>query len=163
MPDPGRLIPKAMRRTIYIGGAAATFVCLALILAVADIPGVIAGEDTDPVSTVLNEAFGPFGPRSILVVVLISFLSCAMSLQAAASRLAYSYGRDGMIMGSSLLSKLSATRHVPPYDGDRAVVAAVIVIGSRFSTDAITKIISFAALASTSCSRWWCWRRCGPG
>ncbi|MBX9919249.1 MAG: amino acid permease [Mycolicibacterium frederiksbergense] len=147
VPDPGRLIPKAMRRTIYIGGAAATFVCLALVLAVADIPAVIAGEDTDPVSTVLNEAFGPVGSKVILVVVLISFLSCAMSLQAAASRLAYSYGRDGMIMGSSLLSKFSATRHVPPYAlVIAAVVPAVIVIGSRFSTDAITKIISFAAL-----------------
>ena len=68
-------------------------------------------------------------------------------MQAAASRLAYSYGRDGMIMGSSLLSKFSATRHVPPYALlIAAVVPAVIVIGSRFSTDAITKIISFAAL-----------------
>ncbi|WP_137149550.1 APC family permease [Mycolicibacterium sp. CR10] len=144
--DPGRLIPKAMRRTIYIGGAAATFVCLALVLAVADIPAVIAGEDTDPVSTVLNEAFGPVGSKVILLIVLISFLSCAMSLQAAASRLAYSYGRDRMIMGSSLLSKFSATRHVPPYALLlAAIVPAVIVIGSKFSTDAITKIISFAA------------------
>ncbi|MGZ8802217.1 MAG: APC family permease, partial [Mycobacterium sp.] len=144
--DPGRLIPKAMRRTIYIGGAAATFVCLALVLAVADIPAVIAGEDTDPVTTVLSEAFGPFGSRVILLIVLISFLSCAMSLQAAASRLAYSYGRDQMIMGHALLSKFSATRHVPPYALLlAALVPAVIVIGSKFSTDAITKIISFAA------------------
>lgn len=144
--DPGRLIPKAMRRTIYIGGAAATFVCLALVLAVADIPAVIAGEDTDPVTTVLNEAFGPFGSKVILLIVLISFLSCAMSLQAAASRLAYSYGRDRMIMGHKLLSKFSATRHVPPYALLlAAIVPAVIVIGSKFSTDAITKIISFAA------------------
>jgi amino acid transporter len=146
VPDPGRLIPKAMRRTIYVGGAAATFVCLALVLAVADIPAVIAGEDTDPVSTVLNEAFGPVGAKVILLIVLISFLSCAMSLQAAASRLAYSYGRDDMIMGSSLLKKFSATRHVPPYALVlAALVPAVIVIGSKFSTDAITKIISFAA------------------
>ncbi len=144
--DPGRLIPKAMRRTIYIGGAAATFVCLALVLAVADIPAVIAGEDTDPVSTVLTEAFGPIGSKVILVIVLISFLSCAMSLQAAASRLAYSYGRDGMIMGSSLLKKFSPTRHVPPYAlVVAAIVPALIIIGSKISTDAITKIISFAA------------------
>lgn len=147
VPDPGRLIPKAMRRTIYIGGAAATFVCLALVLAVADIPAVIAGEDTDPVSTVLGEAFGPVGSKIILVIVLISFLSCAMSLQAAASRLAYSYGRDEMIMGSSLLKKFSPTRHVPPYALLlAAAVPAVIIVGSKFSTDAITKIISFAAL-----------------
>ena len=146
VPDPGGLIPKAMRRTIYIGGAAATFVCLALVLAVTDIPAVIAGKDTDPVSTLLNEAFGTTGARLVLFIVLISFLSCAMSLQAAASRLAYSYGRDGMIMGSSLLKKFSATRHVPPYALLlAAAVPAVIVIGSKFSTDAITKIISFAA------------------
>ncbi len=145
--DPGRLIPKAMRRTIYVGGAAATFVCLALVLAVTDIPAVIAGEDTDPVSTVLTEAFGSVGSKIILFIVLISFLSCAMSLQAAASRLAYSYGRDEMIMGSSLLKKFSPSRHVPPYALLlAAIVPAVIVIGSMFSTDAITKIISFAAL-----------------
>ncbi|PRC57083.1 amino acid permease, partial [Mycobacterium sp. ITM-2017-0098] len=82
---------------------------------VADIPAVIAGEDTDPVSTVLSEAFGPVGSKIILAIVLISFLSCAMSLQAAASRLAYSYSRDEMIMGSALLKKFSPTRHVPPY------------------------------------------------
>ncbi len=146
VPDPGRLIPKAMRRTIYVGGAAATFVCLGLILAVTDIPAVIAGEDVDPVSTVLGEAFGSVGSRIVLAIVLISFLSCAMSLQAAASRLAYSYGRDEMIMGSSLLRKFSQTRHVPPYAlAVAAIVPAIIVIGSKFSTDAITKIISFAA------------------
>jgi amino acid transporter len=147
VPDPGRLIPKAMRRTIYIGGAAATFVCLALILAVSDIPAVISGEDADPVSTLLSDAFGSTGSRIVLGIVLISFLSCAMSLQAAASRLAYSYGRDDMIMGSSLLKKFSPTRHVPPYALlVAAIVPAVIVAGSYFSTDAITKIISFAAL-----------------
>lgn len=147
VPDPGRLIPKAMRRTIYIGGAAATFVALALVLAVADIPAVIAGEDTDPVSTVLTEAFGATGARVILFIVLLSFLSCAMSLQAAASRLAYSYGRDDMIIGASLLKKFSPSRHVPPYALlVAAVVPAVIVLGSKFSTDAITKIVSFAAL-----------------
>jgi amino acid transporter len=147
VPDPGRLIPKAMRRTIYIGGAAATFVCLALILAVSDIPAVISGENADPVSTLLSDAFGTVGSRVVLGIVLLSFLSCAMSLQAAASRLAYSYGRDDMIMGSSLLKKFSQKRHVPPYALLVAVIVpAVIVAGSYFSTDAITKIISFAAL-----------------
>lgn len=147
VPDPGRLIPRAMRRTIYIGGAAATFVCLALVLSVANIPAVISGADPDPVSTVLDAAFGSTGSKIVLFVVLMSFLSCAMSLQAAASRLAYSYGRDGMIMGSALLKKFSPTRHVPPYAlVVAAVVPAVIVLGSKFSTDAITKIISFAAL-----------------
>ncbi len=145
--NPGVLIPKAMRRTIYIGGAAATFVCLALVLSVADIPAVIAGENVDPVGTVLTDAFGATGSKLVLGIVLISFLSCAMSLQAAASRLAYSYGRDDMILGSSLLKKFSPTLHVPPYALlVAAVVPAIIVVGSKVSADAVLKIISFAAL-----------------
>ncbi len=147
VPNPGRLIPKAMRRTIYIGGAAATFVCFALILAVVDMGAVIRGEDTDPVTTILNESFGETGARIVLWIVLISFLSCAMSLQAAASRLAYSYGRDGMIVGSDLLKRFSSSRGIPPYALLlAAIVPALIVIGSMVSTNAVTKIVSFAAL-----------------
>jgi amino acid transporter len=147
VPDPGRLIPKAMRRTIYIGGAAATFVCLALVLSVADIPAVIAGKDVDPVTTLLDSAFGSVGSKIVLGVVLLSFLSCAMSLQAAASRLAFSYGRDEMIMGSRLLRKFSEARHVPPYALLlAAVLPALIVVGSKVSTDALAKVISFAAV-----------------
>jgi amino acid transporter len=114
---------------------------------VTDINAVISGENADPVGTILVEAFGETGSKVVLFIVLLSFLSCAMSLQAAASRLAYSYGRDKMIMGSGLWSKFSPTRHVPPYALLlAAVIPALIVISAKFSTDALTKIISFAAL-----------------
>ena len=147
VPNPGRLIPKAMRRTIYIGGAAAIWVTLALVLAVTDIPAVIRGEDTAPVETVLNQAFGETGARIVLFVVLLSFLSCVISLQAAASRLAFSYGRDDMIMGSRLLKQFWDARHIPPYALLlAAVVPAVIVLGSKVSTNATAKIVGFAAL-----------------
>jgi amino acid transporter len=145
VPNPGRQIPPAMRRTIYIGGAAATFVCFALILSVADIPAVISGADVDPITTVLNESFGEVGSRLVLIVVLISFLSCAMSLQAAASRLIYAYGRDDMIVGSSLFKKFDKQRAIPPYALVLAgVVPALIVVASKVSEDAVLKIVSFA-------------------
>lgn len=147
VPNPGALIPKAMRRTIYIGGAAAVFVSLALVLSIADIPAVIAGKDVTPVDTILTNAFGNVGAKIVMGIVLISFLSCAISLQAAASRLAYSYGRDDMIVGSRYLKKFSPARHIPPYSLLlAAIVPAIIVLGSKVSTDALTKIISFASL-----------------
>ncbi|EKN65619.1 amino acid permease-associated protein [Neobacillus bataviensis LMG 21833] len=147
VPNPGGLIPKAMRRTIYIGGAAAVFVTLALVLSVADIPAVIASKDVTPVDTILTNAFGTVGAKVVLGIVLISFLSCAISLQAAASRLAYSYGRDDMIIGSQLLKKFSSARHIPPYALLlAAIIPAIIVLGSKVSEDALTKIISFASL-----------------
>ncbi|MEV2269696.1 APC family permease [Nonomuraea africana] len=147
VPDPTRRIPKAMRMTIYVGGAAATFVCLALLLAVPDFGAVISGASADPVSEVLTAAFGPTGLRVVLGVVLLSFLSCALSLQAAAGRLLYSYARDGMIAGSGLFRRFSAARHVPPYALlVAAVVPALVVLGSIISADALVKIISFATL-----------------
>jgi amino acid transporter len=147
VPNPGRTIPKAMRMTIYIGGFAAMFVCLSLILAVPDFAAVISGADSDPVGNILVSAFGPTGFKAVLAVVMVSFLSCVLSLQAATSRLAYSMARDGILPASKLLSKFSESRHVPPYALLLAgIVPALIVIGSKVSSDALTVIISFAAM-----------------
>jgi len=147
VPDPTRQIPKAMRMTIYVGGAAAIFVCLSLLLAVEDYAAVIGGDDPDPVTTILHNAFGETGTKVVLVVVMMSFLSCALSLMAAASRLLYSYARDDMIFGSRLFRQFLPHRHVPPYAMlVSALVPAVIVLGSVFSAKALTSIISFATL-----------------
>jgi len=43
------MIPKAMRLTIYIGGAPHRWVCLAFVLSISDIGAVISGKDTDPI------------------------------------------------------------------------------------------------------------------
>ncbi|MGP3914982.1 APC family permease [Nonomuraea sp. 10N515B] len=147
VPDPTRRIPKAMRMTIYVGGAAATFVCLALLLAVPDFAAVVSGADADPVTNVLTTAFGATGLKVVLGVVLLSFLSCALSLQAAASRLLYAYARDDMIAGSGALRRFSRARRIPPNALlVAAVVPALVVLGSIVSEDALIKIISFAVL-----------------
>jgi amino acid transporter len=147
VPNPTRSIPKAMRMTIYVGGAAAIFVCLSLLLAVSDYAAVIGGDDPDPVTTILHNAFGITGTKFVLAIVMLSFLSCSLSLMAASSRLMYSYARDDMILASHLLRHFLPGRHVPPYAMlVGAVVPAIIVLGSIFSTKALTSIISFATL-----------------
>jgi amino acid transporter len=144
-PDPGRRIPKAMRMTLYIGVAASVFVCLALILAVPDIGAVISGADADPLGTILKSSFGDLGSRLVIAVVMVSFLSCILSLQAAVSRLLFSYGRDRMIVGSHALTVLSRRANVPWIALLVAglVPSAIIVLG-LFMQDAIATIISFA-------------------
>lgn len=147
VPDPTRRIPKAMRMTIYVGGAAAMFVCISLLLAVEDFSAVIDGSDPDPLGTIIGGAFGPVGSRIVFGIVVISFISCALSLMAAASRLMYAYARDGMIVGSSLLRRFQQKRHVPTYAMlAAAIVPAVIVVISGLVPNALVAIISFAAL-----------------
>ncbi len=145
--NPRVQIPKSMRMTIYIGGFASFFITLGLLLAVPSVGAVVSGKDADPVTTILQNGFGSVGFRVVLAVVLISFFSCALSLQAAASRLIYSYARDEMMPASSVLSKFSVSRAVPPFAlALAAVVPAVIIIGSKISENALTKIVSFASL-----------------
>ena len=142
--NPETQIPLAMRRTIYIGISASIFVCFALILSLPDIEAVIHGQDVDPIGTVLRGTFGGFGSRLVLLVVLISFVSCILSLQAAVSRLLFSFARDKMIFGSAKLSKLSA-RNVPSFAlAIGGLVPALIVCLGYFLQDALATILSFA-------------------
>ena len=102
----------------HFGMSASIFVCLALILSLPDIGAVIDGRSTTPIQDALLAAFGPIGTKAVIVVVLVSFLSCVLSLQAAASRLAYAYARDDMVVASGWLRKVSAT-HIAPSCMDR--------------------------------------------
>jgi len=146
-PDASRMIPKAMRMTIYIGGAAATWVCLAFVLSIADIGAVIAGKDKDPIVTLLRAAMGEVGFRAVIVVVLVSFISCLLSLQAAASRLIFAYARDQMIIGSKYLSRMSPGSHVPATALIvMGAIPALIALSALWLQDAIATIISFAAI-----------------
>ena len=147
VPDPGRQIPKAMRRTIYVGGFAALLVTAGLILAQPDFGAILSGELADPIGETFTAVFGSFGAKVITVIVLISFLSCALSLQAAASRMLYSYARDRMIFGSGVLSRFSSKRHVPPVAMIVATVvpAAVVAVAEIVSDDALLRVIGFAS------------------
>jgi amino acid transporter len=146
-PDASRMIPKAMRMTIYIGGAAASWVCLAFVLSISDVGAVISGKDADPIVTLLRAAMGEAGFRAVIVVVLVSFISCLLSLQAAASRLIFAYARDQMIVGSKFLSRMSPRHHVPATAlVVMGAIPAVIALSALWLQDAIATIISFAAI-----------------
>jgi amino acid transporter len=80
-------------------------------------------------------------------VVLVSFISCLLSLQAAASRLVFAYARDQMIFGSKYLSRMSPGKHVPATALlVMGAVPALIALSALWLQDAIATIISFAAL-----------------
>lgn len=144
--DPSRVIPRAMRMTIYVGGVSSMFLALGLILSVPDYVAVINGTATDPVGEILVEAFGVGGFKVVLAIVLVSFLSCVISLQAAASRLMYSMGRDRQLPASHLLGKFNRNRAVPPYSLIVAgVLPGIFVLISLLSADALTAILSFAS------------------
>ena len=145
--DPGIVIPKAMRMTLFIGGAASLFITYALILSVADIGAVVSGENADPIGQSLAEAFGDTGSKAILAIVAISFFSCALSLQAAASRLIYSYARDGMIFAAKSLSRMDSKSGIAPVALiASAVLPVLFVLTDLFLPGGIYRLVAFAAV-----------------
>lgn len=142
--NPSKTVPRAMIMTLLVGGMAALFITFALILGVPDIPGVLSGEVVDPVGAALENAFGSLGAKVSLVVVAVAFLSCTLSIQAAASRLIFSYARDGMIFGSRWLSHVSERSHMPV--GAVVVSAVVPAILTLLPTATVARIIAFAVI-----------------
>jgi len=118
-----------------------------LILSVADIGAVISGENADPIGQSLTEAFGATGSKAILAIVAMSFFSCALSLQAAASRLIYSYARDGMIFAQKSLSRMDSKTGIAPVAlMASAVLPVLFVLTDLFLPGGIYRLVAFASV-----------------
>ncbi|HKH11816.1 MAG TPA: APC family permease [Rubrobacter sp.] len=148
VPNASRSVPRATLLTILVGGSMAILSMVGFILAIPDLGAVVSGDNADPIGTVLGGAFGAVGSKVVIVIALIAFLSCTLSLQAAASRLIYAYARDGMVAGSGILGRFDDRLHIPPAaTATAAIIPVLVVLLFGFSPDALTLIISFAVLA----------------
>jgi amino acid transporter len=114
--DASRRVPRAIIRTILIGGLTSFVLVAALILAVprgaeafrlagsfeGGVPYIISSNVT---SAALQDV--------ILLLVVFAFFSCGTAVQAAAARLIFSYSRDGALPASGWLSKVSPRFNTP--------------------------------------------------
>jgi amino acid transporter len=121
--NPARRIPRAMVLTILVGGVSALFAFGGYVLAAPNLAGIVSGEIADPIPEILDATLGPVGATIFLIVAVTAFISCVLSLQAAASRLLYSFARDEMIPGHTWLAKLSPRTAVPT----NALIVACVV------------------------------------
>ena len=146
-PNPGVAIPRAMQSTIVVGMAASAFLCLGLILSVPDLAAVVDGRIDNPVELILRAAFGPVGAAIVVCVVMVSFVSCILSLQAASSRLVHAFAQDGMVAGSAWLAAVSPRTHVPvrALGLSGAISCVILLLGALFA-NAFAAIVSFAVI-----------------
>ena len=142
--DPSRKVPRAMGMTLAVGAAATVVLTLGLILAVPDFGAVISGKSADPLGDVLAASLGTVGSKFALALIVVGFVSCTLAIQAAATRLVYSYARDGVIVGSKRLSRIHPTFHMPPA---ATAVTAIIPAALAFLPSAtVTRIITFSVV-----------------
>lgn len=145
--DPGRRIPRAMQLTILIGGISAVVSFLGYLLAAPNLQAIVAGEVSDPIPAILQGALGETGAKLFLIVAMLSFISCVLSLQAAASRLIYSFARDRMTPASDWLATVSPRHAVPTRALLVACVVPIALCGWVYAEpNALAQITAFAVL-----------------
>lgn len=144
--DPSRKIPKAMGWTLGVGGVATIVLTLGLTMSQPDLVGLIkdaaAGNAPDAVGASLDAALNPFWSKFALALIVLGFVSCTVAIQGAATRLVYSFGRDGMIVGGRALSTVSKRFHMPPVAV--AVTAVIPAIVTLLPSATVAKVIAFA-------------------
>jgi len=142
--DPSRKIPKAMGWTLGVGGLATVVLTLGLIVAVPNFGDVISGKDADAVGSALEAGLGSGGSKFALALIVLGYASCVLAIQAAATRLVYSFGRDGMIVGARTLARVHPKFHMPPV---AVAVTAIVPAAMVFLPSAtVTRIITFAVV-----------------
>lgn len=146
--DPARRIPRAMWLTIVVGGISALFAFSGYVMAAPDLAAIVSGEDGDPIPLILESALGPVGAKIFLVVAVLAFLSCVLSLQAAASRLLFSFARDEMLPGHRWLATVGKRSGVPTNalivaSGVPLLLCILVYVGSD---TLIVQITSFAVI-----------------
>jgi len=145
--DPTRRIPRAMMLTILIGGVSGLFSYAGYVLAAPNLQEIVDGEVADPIPSILEDTLGVAGSKVFLVIAVMAFVSCVLSLQAAGSRLLYSSARDRMLPMSPWLAHMSP-RHAVPTNAllVACVVPILICVYVYTDPDQLPRVTAFAVL-----------------
>ncbi|MGY1916386.1 APC family permease [Blastococcus sp. SYSU DS0973] len=145
--DPVRQVPRAMILTILVGGVSGFLSYAGYVLAAPDLQAIVNGENADPIPAILESSLGTTGSKAFLIVIVIAFLSCVLSLQAAGSRLLYAFARDRMLPASGWLAHVSP-RHAVPTNALLVVclVPVLIALFVYFQEGILARVTAFAVL-----------------
>ena len=144
--NPGKKIPVAMILSIVFGAISAIISVLGYLLSSPNLLNIVNGKVADPIPAILNEALGETGATVFIVIAIIAMLSCILSLQAALSRLIFSFSRDKMLPGSEWMAKISRN-NVP----DNAMIVScllpvIVCVCVYFQPDNLARITAFAVI-----------------
>ncbi len=124
--DASKHVPKAIVRSLLVGGMASFILVGALILAMPSDPKgySTAASFSGGVPYIIDGSVHSGALQDIiLLLVCFAFFSCGTAVQGAGARLAFSYARDDAIPGSGLFRRISPKRETPV----NAILLAAIV------------------------------------
>jgi amino acid transporter len=142
--EPRKNLPKSVIFSLTFIAIVVMYSSLAIILAIPDLDAVAAGDVADPVYETLTSALGSGIAKPVELLFVIGFLASFLALQTSASRVIWSYARDGALPGSHVLGRLSKGARIPT-----AAILVTTVIGaglfllSNVATNIYTLMVNF--------------------
>jgi amino acid transporter len=134
--NPRKRVPKAMMWALVVGGLTTMLAVFAFEYATPDMALALDSNKTpNPLDYILTSNLGAAASRFFLVVVCLAFLSCGAAVQAAATRVFYSYARDESIFGHKFLSYVHPKFHTPTNAlWISAVIALLLSLSAKFES-----------------------------
>lgn len=142
--NPRRSVPKALLRSFLFVGFTVLLTAFAVTLSLKDPVRAVTGVVFDPVVTAVVEAFGPWSEKPFIVLVLIAFLACAVSIQTYVGRGIFAVAREGQLPFSRALTRVN--RHQVPWIAlivTGILGAAGLLLG--LEGDAVGTLITFGS------------------
>lgn len=142
--QPRRTVPRAMLRSFLFVGVTVLLSGLAVTLSLADPARAVTGEVADPVISSITEAFGGWSEKPFIVVVLVAFFACAISIQTYIGRMVFSFARDKQIPFSKPLSRIGR-KEIPHVSLIATAVLAAAGLLLGLNGNAAATLISFGS------------------
>lgn len=144
--EPRTNLPKAVISSIVLIAIVVMYSSLAIILAIPDLDAVASGEVADPVYETLTSSLGPSIAKPVEILFLIGFVASFLALQTSASRVIWSYARDGALPGSGALGRLSAAQRIPVNAiFVTTVIGMALLLLSRVAENVYTIMVNFTS------------------
>jgi amino acid transporter len=140
-----RNVPRALLTSIILSSVIGFFMIVALTINIPDLAAVNSAPV--PIVAVLESALGKTGALLFEIVAMIALFAGGLANMAAASRLIFSLSRDRMLPGSSMLSRVSASRT----PSAAILVAAslsiiLVVVGTLIASSTMALIVGMASV-----------------
>ena len=111
--DPKRAVPRAIVFSLLGVSLVILFTSFAIILAIPNLPDVLAASDGDPIITILSLHLPPAVVNTVLALFVVAFIASLVGIQAAASRLIWANAREDELPASGWLKRLRGEAGLP--------------------------------------------------
>ncbi len=137
--DARRQVPRAMVLSVIAVGVVDMIAAVGWTLNIPE--GQYAG---DPISAAVTQSLGQWARTPFLLVVLTSFVACAIATQGAATRVIYSLSRDRQLPGSKYWKTVTKFNETPT---PALLLVAVLSALAFLYANALSVLVNFTAAA----------------